>query len=77
MANMTLAIPDMLHKKLERHREIRWSNVAREAFERKLEELEWMNRLLKESTLTEEDAEAIGHKIKAEISKRFSKRFGT
>ena len=73
---MTLAVPEELHKKMDKFDEIRWSAVAREAFERKVSELETMNKILKDSELTEADAEEIGNKIKAEIRKRFEKRFG-
>lgn len=76
MANMTLAIPDKLHKKMVQHKEIRWSNVAREAFEERIKELDLMDEILKNSKLAEKDAEEIGHKIKGEILKRFEKRFG-
>ncbi|MBS3057586.1 MAG: hypothetical protein J4415_03060 [Candidatus Diapherotrites archaeon] len=44
---------------------------------KKFKRLGQMDKLLKDSTLSEEDAEAIGHKIKAEIRKRFSKSFST
>ena len=73
MVNMTLSIPEELHKKMAAHSEIRWSEVARKAFEKKIKELHWMDEVLKNSELTEEDAERIGHKIKGEIRKRFSK----
>lgn len=77
MGNMTLAVPDELQKRMGRHKEIRWSNIARETFEERVKELELMDSILKESRLTEGDAEEIGHKIKAEIRKRFEKRFGS
>ncbi len=72
MANMTLSIPENLHKEMNMHSEIKWSDVARQAFEKKIKELHWMDEVLKNSKLTEEDAERIGHKIKGEIRKRFS-----
>ena len=72
MTNMTLSIPEKLHKEMNVHSEIKWSDVARQAFEKKVKELHWMDKLLSRSTLTEKDAEAIGHKIKHEIRKRFS-----
>ena len=72
---MTLAIPDPLQKKISKRTEIRWSAVARHAFERKLNELEATEKLLSESELTEEDAEKIGEHIKEQIRKRFEKRF--
>ena len=72
MANMTLSIPEELHKEMNIHSEIRWSDVARQAFERKVRELHWMDKMLEKSSLTERDAEEIGHKIKREIRKRFN-----
>lgn len=71
MANMTLSIPDELHQKMQMHSEFRWSEIARQAFERRLSEAELLNNLLKKSKLTEKDAEEIGNKIKTEIRKRF------
>lgn len=71
MVNMTLSIPEKLHKEMMIHSDIRWSEVARQAFEKRVRELHWMDELLKNSELTEEDAERIGHKVKAEIRKRF------
>ena len=71
MTNMTLSIPEDLYKKMKRHSEFKWSDVARKAFEKKLNELEFMKKVLKNSKLTEEEADIIGHKIKAEIRKRF------
>lgn len=73
MANMTLSIPKELHKEMTTHSEIKWSDVARQAFEKKVKELHWMDKLLIRSTLTEKDAEEIGHKIKHDLRKRFSK----
>lgn len=75
MPNMTLTVPAELHKKMNQRKEIRWSQVAREAFEQKIEELEWMESMLKKSKLTEEDAEQIGNEVKKKIWKRFQKRF--
>ena len=76
MGNMTLAIPDNLQRKMAKRTEVRWSNIARETFEAKVKELDFMDRLLGSSEFTEGDAEAIGHNVKAEIRKRFEKRFG-
>jgi len=73
MANMTLSVPNELHQEMAIHSEIKWSDIARQAFEKKVKELHWMDFLLKDSKFTEKDAEEIGHKIKAEISKRFTK----
>jgi len=72
MPNMTLSIPQELHKEMQQHSEIKWSDIARQAFEKKVKELHWIDKLLEKSELSEEDAERIGHKIKHEIRKRFS-----
>ncbi len=74
MPNMTLSIPEELHKKMKRHTEFKWSDIARQAFEKKIDEVEFMEKALGKSELTEEDAERIGHQIKSKISKRFSSR---
>ncbi|MEW5896372.1 MAG: hypothetical protein AB1668_01655 [Nanoarchaeota archaeon] len=71
MVNMTLSVPEELHQEMLAHSEIKWSDVARQAFEKKVIELHWMDKLLEKSTLTEKDAEEIGHRIKREIRKRF------
>ncbi|MHB1869206.1 MAG: hypothetical protein ACYCPP_09735 [Nitrososphaerales archaeon] len=70
MPNMTLAIPEELHKKMKRHTELKWSDIARQAFERKINEIEFMDKMLEKSELTEEDAERIGHKINAKVRQR-------
>jgi len=71
MVNMTLSIPEELHKEMVIHSEIKWSDVARKAFEMKVKELHWTDKLLQKSKITEKDSERIGHKIKHEIRKRF------
>jgi hypothetical protein len=71
MANMTLAVPDELHERMKKQSAIRWGEVARQAFEQKLQQLEWMDEVLKESKLTEKDAEEIGNKIKRATREHF------
>ena len=73
MTNMTLSIPEELHKEMQTHTEIKWSDIARQAFEKKVEELHWMDKILEKSNLTKKDAEQIGHKIKGEMAQRFRK----
>jgi predicted CopG family antitoxin len=73
MVNMTLSIPEDIYKEMMVHSELKWSDVARQAFEKKIRELHWMDEVLKKSKMTEEDAEKIGHEVKARMRKRFSK----
>ena len=71
MTNMTLAVPEDLHRTMQKHKEIKWSEVARQAIMEKARKLELMDKLLAKSELTEEDAERIGHKIKHGMAKRY------
>lgn len=70
MTNMTLAVPKDLKAIMDKHKTIKWSEVAREAMWEKATKLELMDKLLAKSKLTEEDAEEFGHRIKHGIAKR-------
>lgn len=45
MANITLAVPDTLHKKMRSHPEFKWSEVARQAIEQKIDDAELLDDL--------------------------------
>ncbi len=70
MTNMTLAISEDLHIIMRKHKEIKWSEIARQALRNQAKRLELMEKILSKSELTEEDAEIIGNKIKKEIAKK-------
>ena len=40
MVNMTMGLSDKMYAKMKMYSEIKWTEVARQAFERKLSELE-------------------------------------
>lgn len=40
MGNMTMAIPDELHSKMKQYSEVKWTEVARKAFEKTVQILE-------------------------------------
>ena len=67
---MTLAIPEDLKKMMERHKEIKWSEVARNAIWEKATKLELVDKLISNSRLTEKDALDIGRKINRGIARR-------
>jgi len=67
---MTLAIPDDLYEVMKKHKEIKWTEVARQAIRERARKIELMDSLLSKSEITEEDAIEIGNKIKHEISKK-------
>jgi len=70
MTNLTLAVPEDLHQIMEKHKEIKWTEVARQAMWEKARKLELIDKLLAKSEMTEQEAEEIGHRIKHGIAKR-------
>ena len=71
MANITLTIPNILHEKIRRHSEIRWSEVIRQLLQKKIEQLELMNQIVNKSKLTQKDVDEISEKIDSNVAKRF------
>ncbi|MBU2100094.1 hypothetical protein KKB11_02585 [Candidatus Micrarchaeota archaeon] len=40
MGNMTMAVPDELQSRMKKHPEIKWAEIARQAFQKKISVLE-------------------------------------
>ena len=70
MTNMTLAVPEDLKKIMEKHVEVKWSEVARQAMWEHARRLDLMDKITSKSKLTEKDAIEIGKKIKKEVAKK-------
>jgi len=70
MVNVTLSIPNELKQKMDSFAEINWSAVAREAFDEKVRDLEFIKKFKSKSRITEEDALKWG----AELNKNLAKR---
>ena len=73
MPNITLSVPEELKKVMDKHPELNWSEVARQAFREKASQLELLEALASKSKLTEKDAIEIGKRIKKEMWKRYKK----
>jgi len=69
MTNMTLSIPESLFEKMKARKEMRWSEIARQAFESKIKEVDFEESLLRKSKITVKDIEEISSKIKREVAK--------
>ncbi len=70
MANMTLSIPDNFKKKMDKFSWLNWSELAREAFAkrmRQLEALEQFEKGLENSELTDKDCIELGRKLKEDM----------
>ena len=67
---MTLAIPNELYEIMRKHKHIKWSEIARQAIQNQAIKLEFMDKILANSKLTEDDALKLGRKINRGIAKR-------
>lgn len=70
MTNMTLAIPEDLKRIMDKHADVKWSEVARQALWEKARKLDLMDKLLANRKMTEEDALRIGREINKGIARR-------
>lgn len=70
MASMSLELSDELKKIMEKHKEVQWGSVARQAMWIEASKLELVDKMLSKSNFTEKDAESVGHKIKYGIAKK-------
>ena len=70
MVNITLSIPEELKKKMDSIQEINWSAVAREAFNEKIRDMEFIKKFKAKSKITEEDALKWGKEVSKALSNR-------
>jgi len=71
MPNMTLAIPEELHRIVKKHSEIRWSEIARRAIKEQADKLELIDKLTTKSKLTKKDIIDVEQKIKEGLLERY------
>ena len=73
MTNITLAVPESLHKKMRQHPEVKWSEVVRRVLAEKIRDLELMDRLTAKSVLTDGDVAELDHLLKEALLKRYKR----
>ena len=73
MPNMTLAVDEWTAKEVRSHPEIRWSEVAREAIKRKLQELHALDAAFANSSLTASDVKRLARKANENLLKHFGR----
>lgn len=64
MVNITIAVPEELKQLLDKHPEMNWSEVARQAWWQKARELELFNKLTKSSNISDKDVLDLAKTIK-------------
>lgn len=75
MVSLTLSIPEELKARMDQQSEINWSEIARKAIIRRLDDFEMFKKLSEKSKLTEKDALALGRKVSSGMSKRLRKMY--
>jgi len=63
MPTLTVNVDEDLKERMERHPEINWSEVTRQAIREKIQHLELLDELAGDSELTEEDVAELAAKI--------------
>lgn len=74
MPTVTVNVDEELKSRMEQRPEINWSEVARNAFEEKIDDLEMMDRLSSGSELTEEDVEELAEVIDSNVAQRLAEQ---
>lgn len=67
MPNITLSISKEIHEIMGKHREIRWSEIARAAILSQVRKLALMDKIASKSKLSMKDIEEINEKIKKDL----------
>ena len=70
MTTMTLAVPVELKEKMDSFPEMNWSEVARQAFMQKVEDMEFLRKFKAKSKVTEADALRLGKEVSKSVSDR-------
>lgn len=63
MPSITVNVDDGLKERMDQHPEINWSEVTRQAIQRKIEHLELLDELVADSELTPDDVDEIAARI--------------
>ena len=86
MPNITLSLPEDVYKIMKKHKEIRWSEIARQAIEKFTKKIEFLdqidyeekmelfNKLFQNSELNEEDILKLDNEVKENIFKRIMEK---
>mgnify|MGYP001599866265 FL=1 len=73
MTTLTLAVPNEMKKKMDEFPEMNWSEIARQAFMQKIEDMEFLRKFKEKSKLSETDALRLGKEVSKEVSSKLRK----
>lgn len=69
MPNITLSVPSEIYSEMKMYKEIRWSEIAREAIINRLDAIKYVEKITKKRKITKTDVKKLGRKLKV-ISRR-------
>ena len=73
---LSVPLPVELGAEMEKHREIKWVEVARQALWEKLKTLDRLDEIMAKSTLTEKDVEKHARIVNQKVWERHKKKLG-
>lgn len=73
MTTLTLSVPTELKQMMDAFPEMNWSEIARQAFLQKIEDMEFLRVFKEKSKLTEADALRLGKEVSKAVSERLRK----
>lgn len=76
MPSITVNVDDTLKERMEKHPEINWSEVTRQAIQKKIEQLELLDELTADSELTGDDVDELAAKINESARRRIEEDSG-
>ena len=71
MVSMTLSIGDDIKRRMKKHPQIKWSEVARSAIKQQLDDIEEAEKIASKSKLSEKDVKEMAGRIDKEMIKHF------
>jgi hypothetical protein len=73
MPNITLAVPEELHRKMKAYPEVKWSEVVRRIIAQRIRDLERMDAIARNSRLRLQDIEELDHLVKEGLRRRYER----
>jgi len=70
MTTLTLSVPTELKQKMDSFPEMNWSEVARQAFIQKIEDMDFLRIFKEKSKLSESDSLRLGKEVSRAVSDR-------
>jgi hypothetical protein len=74
MPNMTLSLPEDVHRIVKAHSEVRWSEIARRAIEDYAKKLAMLDAITQNSSIAEDDILALDYKVKEGVQEHYKKK---